>query len=106
MLPETRLIKNKYVFYFNLIDNQRFNLFSNNYFQFQLDTEKFTTFMFNINYMCKLMIRKWHYYLSYRNFLIKKRFELGRQKIFKKELKIVLDHKFCNDVVNCILEFI
>ena len=105
MLPETRLIKNKYVFYFNLIDNQRFNLFSNNYFQFQLDTDKFTSFMFNINYMCKVMVIKWHSYLSYRELLIKS-FENKRNYIIKKELKNVLDHKFCSDIVLYILEFI
>ena len=112
MLPETRFIKNKYMYYFHLLDDNRYELFStyvwdnsiNNYFQI-LDTDKFTSFMFNINYMCKVMVRKWLYYLSYRNLLIKKRFELG-QKIFKKELKIVLDHKFCSDIVLYILEFI
>ena len=113
MRKDTKLLKSKYLFYFHLIDNERFNLFSdliwdnsiNNYFQL-LDTDKFTRFMFNINYMCKVMVIKWHSYLSYRNLLIK-RFELGRQKIFKKELKIILHHhKFCNDIISCILEFI
>ena len=76
----------------------------NNYFQL-LDTDKFTIFMFNINYMCKVMITKWHNYISYRNLLIK-RFEKKRNYIIKKELKIILDHKLCSDIVLYILEFI
>ena len=88
MLPETRLIKNKYMYYFHLLDDNRYELFStyvwdnsiNNYFQI-LDTDKFTSFMFNINNMCKVMVRKWHYYLSYRNLLMNRR-KLGQQKIF------------------------
>ena len=112
MRKDTKLLKSKYIYYFRMIDDERFNLFSdliwdnsiNNYFQL-LNIDKFSSFMFNINYMCELMVRKWHYYLSYRNLLMN-RCELGRQKIFKKELKIILHHKFCNDVVNCIIEFI
>ena len=113
MREDTKLLKSKYIYYFRMIDNERFNLFSdliwdnstNNYFQI-LDTDKLTSYLFNINYMYHVMITKFHNYISYRNLLIK-RFELGRQIIFKKELKIILHHnKFCNDIISCILEFI
>ena len=112
MRQDTFLLKNKYLHYFQLIDDERFNLFSdliwdnsiNNYFQI-LDTNKLTSYLFNINYMYHVMITKFHNYISYRNLIIKK-FKLEQQKIFKKELKIVLDHKFCSDIVLYILEFI
>ena len=112
MRYDTYLLKNKYLYYFQLIDAERFNLFSdliwdnsiNNYFQI-LDTDKLTSYLFNINYMYHVMITKSHNYISYRSLLMK-RFEKKRNYIFKKELKIVLDHKFCSDIVLYILEFI
>ena len=112
MRYDTYLLKNKYLFYFRMIDDERFNLFSdliwdnstNNYFQV-LNTDKLSSYLFNINYMYNVMITKFHNYISYRSLLIK-RFEKKRKYIIKKELKIVLDHKFCSDIVLYILEFI
>ena len=112
MREDTKLLKSKYIYYFRMIDDERFNLFSdlildnsiNNYFQI-LNTDKLTSYLYNIYYMYHVMITKFHNYLSYRNLLMK-RFEKKRNYIIKKELKIILHHKFCNDVVNCIIEFI
>ena len=112
MRSDTRMLKDKYMYYFRTLDHSRLDLFSvliwdnsiNNYLQI-LDTDKLTSFLFNINYMYEVMSRQWHTYISYRNLMIK-RFGQKRNKIFKKEVKSILHRKFCCDIVSEILEYL
>ena len=91
MREDTKLLKSKYIYYFYLMDNERFNLFSdliwdnstNNYLQI-LDTDKLINFLHYINLIYHTMISKFHNYISYRSLLMK-RFEKKRNYIIKKK---------------------
>ncbi len=112
MRSVTRMLKNKYMYYFRILDNSRWDLFSviiwdnsiNNYSQ-TLDTDKLTSFMFNINYMYYEMIKKYKYYRSYRNIMIK-RFEQKKNKIKKECYRKLLYNCFITDIANEIVDFL
>ena len=70
-----------------------------------LDVDKFTSYIFHVNYMCVLMIRRWHYFLSYRSSIVKK-IEQRKNILKRKAYKTILGSYFCPDIVNEIIEFI
>ena len=112
MRPDTKELKYKYLYCFHLLDYNRHDLFNvltfdeitDNYTDV-LDVDKFTSYIFHVNYMCVLMIRRWHYFLSYRSSIVKK-FEQRKHILKRKAYKNILGHYFCPDIVNEIVEFI
>ena len=112
MRSDTREIKNKYLYFFHLLDYNRHDLFNDltfdeitdNYTDL-LDVDKFTNYIFHVNYMYILMIRNWHYFLSYRNSIVKK-IEQRKNILKRKAYKTILGSYFCPDIVNEIIEFI
>ena len=80
MLLITKELKSKYLYFFNLLDNEWFDIFSvliwdanvENCVQL-LDVESLNSSCFNTAYNGYVILRNWHNYNSYRR-LLKKRF--------------------------------
>ena len=108
MRPDTKELKYKYLYFFHLLDYNRHDLF--NVLTFDeitdiLDVDKFTSYIFHVNYMYILMLRNWYYFLSYRSSIVKK-FEQRKHILKREAYKNILGHYFCPDIVNEIVEFI
>ena len=110
MRQDTRELKSKYLYVFHVLNNERFDLFNflvhdeTGYFQV-LDVDKLTSWLFNVNYLCETMVRKWHNYISHRRLMII-RFEQKRRQLKRNALKIILRPFFCSDITNEIVDFI
>ena len=112
MRPDTKELKYKYLYFFNLLDYNRHDLFNaltfdeiTDIYTDLLDVDKFTSYIFHVNYTYILMIRNWYYFLSYRSSIVKK-FEQRKNILKRKAYKTILGSYFCPDIVNEIIEFI
>ena len=112
MRTDTKELKHKYLYFFNLLYNERFDIFNvvvwdndtDNYTK-MFDFEALNTACFNIAYLGDNMLKKWHNYKSYRSVLIK-RFDKKRDTLKREAYKTILRRFLCSDIVGCIIEFI
>ena len=112
MRPDSKELKSKYLYFFNLLDNERFDIFNvliwdanvDNYVQL-LDVESLNRSCFNIAYKGYVILRNWHNYNSYRSLLIK-RFNKKREILKREAYTTILGCSFFPDIVGCIVGFI